>query len=270
MTSQRRITAALRAAREERRVARVPYVTAGFPELDSTPEIVKALVEGGADAIELGLPFSDPIADGVKVQHSTFRALQNGMTTPSFLELVTTLRRQGVEIPLIVMTYYNPILAYGQDAFVRDAAAASLDGVIAVDLPPDEAAELASKCKAGGLDFIPLLAPTSSYDRIELAVGEASGFVYCVSIAGVTGAREKLPEGLGAFLRRVREKTELPLGVGFGISRPEHIEALRGQADAAIVGSALVDVIEQSPRGEVGERVQKYVEVLTGRKKARI
>ena len=265
-----RIEGALGAARAEGRVALVAYITAGYPERDSTPELVRALVEGGVDAVELGIPFSDPMADGVSIQRSTFRALQNGVTAKGVLEIVRKLRREGVVIPLIVMTYYNPILAYGQDAFIRDAVAAGVDGMIAVDVPPDEAQELAARCRADGLDFIPLLAPTSTDERIALAAKEASGFVYCVSVAGVTGAREALPEELGGFLGRVRKQTELPLAVGFGISRPEHVEALRGKAEAAIVGSAIADVIEGSPRGEVGAKVREYVEVLTGRKKARI
>lgn len=266
----RRIEETFAAARSSGRIALVPYLTVGYPELDSTPDLIEALVEGGADALELGLPFSDPLADGVSIQRSTFRALQNGVTPRSVLQAAREARERGVVIPLIVMTYYNPVLAYGQDAFVRDAVSAGIDGLIAVDVPPDEADELAACCRDGGMDFIPLLAPTSSDERIALAVKEASGFVYCVSVSGVTGAREALPEELGAFLRRVRSQTNLPIGVGFGISRTEHIEALRGQADAAIVGSALVEVIERSPRGEVGAKVREYVEVLTGRKKARI
>ncbi len=265
-----RIERTLFAARDEGGVALVPYFAAGYPDLDSTAELVRAAVDGGAAAIELGIPFSDPMADGVRIQRATFRALQNGVTPRSVLESARKLRDEGVVIPLIIMTYYNPILAYGQDAFVRDAVAAGIDGIIPVDVPPDEAEELAARCRTDGLDFIPLLAPTSTDERIALAAKEASGFVYCVSVAGVTGAREALPEELGAFLQRVRRQTKLPLGVGFGISRPEHIEGLRGKAEAAIVGSALVDVIEHSPRGEVGAKVREYVEVLTGRKKARI
>jgi len=143
------------------------------------------------------------------------------------------------------MTYYNPILAYGQDAFIRDAVTAGVDGMIAVDVPPDEAQELAARCRADGLDFIPLLAPTSTDERIALAAKEASGFVYCVSVAGVTGAREALPEELGVFLGRVRKQTELPLAVGFGISRPEHLAELAPLADGVVVGSALVRCIEE-------------------------
>jgi len=265
-----RIEEALARARSDGRVALIAYVTAGFPEPDATPALVQALVDGGADAIELGLPFSDPLADGASIQRASAKALKGGMTAARCLELVRDVRGRGVVIPLIVMTYYNPILAYGQDAFVRDAAAAGLDGLIVVDLPPEEAGELAAECRAGDLDLIPLLAPTSTDERIALALRLASGFVYCVSVAGVTGAREALPEQLGGFLARVRRQTKLPLAVGFGISRREHVEALTGKADAAVVGSAIVDVIEASPHAERQERVKDYVEVLTGRRKASV
>jgi len=184
--------------------------------------------------------------------------------------LIEKLRASGVVIPLVVMTYYNPILAYGQDGFVRDAASAGGDGLIPVDVPPEEADELSALCRSAGLDYIPLLAPTSTDERIALAVRLASGFVYCVSVAGVTGVRQSLPQDVGVFLERVRRQTELPLGVGFGISRREQVEALRGKADAAIVGSAIVEIIEASPQELREEKVRQYVEVLTGRRKARV
>jgi tryptophan synthase alpha chain len=265
-----RIGQALARARNEGGVAVMAYLTAGYPEPGATPGLVRAVVEGGAAAIELGVPFSDPLADGATMQKAGVRALQSGMTAARCLGLVKELRNAGVVVPLVVMTYYNPILAYGQDGFVQDAAAAGADGIIAVDVPPEEAGELSSGCRAEGLDLIPLLAPTSTEERIALAIGVASGFVYCVSVAGVTGAREALPAEVGPFLQRVRRQTELPLAVGFGISRREHVEALRGQAEAAIVGSAIVDLIEESPRAERETRVKEYVEVLTGRRKARV
>ena len=264
-----RIHEALARAKGEGRVAFIAYLTAGYPEPDATPALVRALVEGGADAIELGIPFSDPLADGVTIQRSSFQALQGGMTPARGLQIIRDLRNEGVVIPLIVMTYYNPILAYGLDGFTRDAAAAGTDGLIVVDVPTEEAGELVTQCRANALDLIPLLAPTSSDERIAQAVRLASGFVYCVSVAGVTGARRALPQELGAFLERARRKTDLPLAVGFGISRREHVKALQGQADAAIVGSAIIDVIEASPRAEREVRVKEYVEVLTGRRKAR-
>jgi tryptophan synthase alpha subunit len=166
------------------------------------------------------------------------------------------------------MTYYNPILAYGQDGFVKDVATAGVDGIITVDVPSEEATELSSRCRSEGLDYIPLLAPTSTDERIALAVEQASGFVYCVSVAGVTGARKALPKELSPFLQQVRRRTDLPLGVGFGISTRDHMESLTGVADAAIVGSAIIDVIEASPRDEREERLQAYVEVLTGQRQA--
>jgi tryptophan synthase alpha chain len=268
-TSSSRIEQALTRARDEGRVGLVCYLTGGYPDPKETVGLVRALVDGGADAVEIGIPFSDPLADGTTIQRASYRALQAGTTPRRCLELIREIRASGVVIPLIVMTYYNPILAYGQDGFVRDAAAAGVDGLIPVDVPPEEALELAGCCRAEGVDLIPLVAPTSDDERIAAAVGLASGFVYCVSVAGVTGAREALPQELAAFLARVRRQTKLPLAVGFGISRREHIEALSGQAEAGIVGSAIVDVIEASPRSEREAKVREYVEVLTGRRKAR-
>ena len=270
MSGPNRIEQALLRARSEGRVGLIAYLTAGYPEPDATPALVRALVEGGVDAIELGNPFSDPLADGVSVQRASVQSLNGGMSTTRCLELAKELREGGVVIPLIVMTYYNPVLAYGRDRFVTDCAAVGLDGMIAVDVPPEEAEELVGRCRAEGVDLIPLVAPTSSAERIALAAAQASGFVYCVSVAGVTGAREALPSELTSFLERVRSQTELPLAVGFGISRREHVETLLGQADAVVVGSAILDVIEASPRAEREKRVKEYVEVLTGRRKARI
>jgi len=254
--------------KREERVALIGYLTAGYPEPDATVGLAQALVAGGADAIELGLPFSDPLADGVTMQRANLKALEQGMTVARSPELIEDLRAAGVVIPLIVMTYYNPILAYGQDGFIKDVAEAGADGLIAVDVPPEEADELSQGCQGAGLDFVPLLAPTSTEERVALAVRQASGFVYCVSVAGVTGAREALPEELGKFLQRVRKQTDLPLGVGFGISRREQVESLKEDAHAVIVASAIVEVIEAAPRDEREERLQAYVEVLTGQRQA--
>lgn len=264
-----RIAEALSRAKAEGRVALVTYLTAGFPEPGATAGLLRALVEAGSDAVEIGIPFSDPLADGPTVQRASQRALAGGITVHAALDIIAESRNAGVDIPLIVMTYYNPILAYGQDGFVQDAAAAGVDGLIAVDVPPEEAGELSALCRAHGIDTIPLLAPTSTDERIALAAEHAAGFIYCVSVTGVTGARDELPSDLGAFLARARRQTDLPLAVGFGISRREHVEALTGQADAAIVGSAIVEVIEGSPRDEREEKVREYVEVLTGRRQAR-
>ena len=265
-----RIDEAFARAKAEGRVAFIAYLMAGYPEPDATVAIAKALADGGADAIEIGLPFSDPLADGATIQRASMKALEGGMSVLRCPELIREVRAAGVVIPMIVMTYYNPILAYGQDRFVRDVAAAGADGLIAVDVPPEEAGELAARCRAESVDLIPLLAPTSTDERVALAVEQASGFIYCVSVAGVTGAREALPEELGAFLERARRQTALPLAVGFGISRREHVEALQGRAEGAIVGSALVDLIEAAPRAERETRVREYVEVLTGHGTSRL
>jgi tryptophan synthase alpha subunit len=265
-----RIGETLDRTRREHRLALVAFLTAGYPEPAATPGLVRALADGGADLIELGIPFSDPLADGSTIQRADFRALEAGITPAACLHLARNLRNEGLEIPLVLMGYYNPLLAYGLEAFVADAARSGVDGLIAVDLPPEEGEELRSLCTARGLDLVPLLAPTSDERRTRLVVERASGFVYCVSVTGVTGARQALPADLPQFLRRVRTHTSLPLAVGFGISRREHLEALEGLAEAAVVGSAIIEVIERSPPSVREERVKEYVGVLTGRRGARV
>jgi tryptophan synthase alpha chain len=227
---------------------------------------VRALVEGGADMLELGAPFSDPLADGTTIQRSNLVALQHGVTTRTCLEAVRQLRAGGLEIPILLMGYYNPILAYGPEAFAADAAAAGVDGLIIVDLPPEESGSLQEACRVRGLDLVYLLAPTSTPERTALVARQASGFIYCVSVTGVTGARSSLPPELPAFVEGVRRQTMLPLAVGFGISRREHVEAVGRIAEIAVVGSALIDVIEGSPAEEREERLRAYVEVLAGRR----
>jgi tryptophan synthase alpha chain len=242
-------------------------VTVGYPDVEATLRLVPALVAGGADIVELGVPFSDPLAEGTTIQRSSHEALQKGVTPAVCLEVVKQLREQGVAIPLLLMGYYNPILAYGIDRFARDAGAAGADGLILVDLPPEEATEVQTACADRGLDLIYLLAPTSSDERIALVAGRASGFIYCVSLTGVTGARGEISPELREFLARVRGHTSLPLAVGFGISRREHVRAV-GElgADAAVVGSAIIDIIDSAPAEEREEKVREYVEVVTGRR----
>jgi tryptophan synthase alpha subunit len=218
--------------------------------------------------LELGVPFSDPLADGATIQRANFTALQHGVTTSVCLEAVRALREQGLEVPVLLMGYYNPILAYGLEGFAVDAAAAGVDGLIVVDLPPEEAGPLQEACRARGLDLVYLLAPTSTPERVALVARQASGFVYCVSVTGVTGARSALPPELPAFVERVRSETTLPLAVGFGISDREHVEAVGRIAEVAVVGSALIDVIDSSPAQEREARVRAYVEVLAGRRGA--
>jgi tryptophan synthase alpha subunit len=231
---------------------------------------VPALAEGGADVIELGIPFSDPLADGVTIQRSTFQALLQGVTPGTCLDLVRRLRAGGCEAAIALMGYYNPIMSYSAAAFVRDAAAAGADGLIVVDLPPEEASELMAACREHGLDHIPLVAPTSSDARIKALVKDASGFVYCVSVTGVTGVRASMPEELAAFVKRVRAQTPLPVAVGFGISSREHFLSVREVADAAVIGSAIIQEIERAAPAEREERVKHYVEVVTGRRRTAV
>lgn len=264
-----RIAKALARARAEGRIALMPFIVAGHPTPAATPGLLRTLFDAGADAVELGVPFSDPLADGATNQRANEAALRQGMTLGRCLEAVREARRSGATGAIALMGYYNPILAYGLDRFVADAAAAGVDGLIVVDLPPEESEELRGRCREQGLDLIYLLAPTSSDARIGMVAKRASGFVYCVSLAGVTGARDRLPEELPAFLRRVRAQVTVPLVVGFGLSKPEHVEALRGLADGAIVGSALVNVIDHAPPGACEANVRDYVGVLTGRSGAR-
>jgi tryptophan synthase alpha chain len=248
----------------EGRTGLILFLTAGFPDLDATLELVPALAQAGADCIELGVPFSDPLADGLTIQTSSFQALENGVTLDTCVELVGKLRYQVPDTPLVLMGYYNPILSYGLPRFGHDAEQAGVDGVIVPDLPPDESGPLVEVCRPRGIHVIPLLAPTSTDTRIEMACGTASGFIYCVSLTGVTGAREDLTSGVFRLLERVRRYTELPLAVGFGISRREHVESVGRVAQAAVVGSALIKVMMDSPRQELVDRARQYVAGLNG------
>ena len=261
-----RIAQMFERSRAEKRVAVMPFMTVGYPDLDTSIELVKAMVAAGADAIELGVPFSDPLADGPTIQRASYQALQQGTTPAHAIDMVAALRRAGVAVPLILMGYWNTFLAKGEDRFISDAAAAGADGFIIVDLPPEESDGTQALCRKIGLDLIYLLAPTSDDRRMAEVLKRASGFIYCVGVVGVTGARAQLADELPDFLRRLRAKTGLPLAVGFGISKREHVEALRGLADAAIVASALIDIVESSPREQRVERVRSYVGVLTGRR----
>ena len=264
-----RIGQTMAGLRKEGRLGLVAYLTVGYPDKEATLRLVPALAAGGADMVELGVPFSDPLADGTSIQRASHHALQQGVTPALCLDVVKELRAGGLAIPLLLMGYYNPILAYGIDEFARDAAGAGVDGLIGVDLPPEEAARVQAACADRGLDLIYLVAPTSSDERIALVAAQATGFVYCVSLAGVTGARGQLPSGLPEFLARVRRHTSLPLAVGFGISKREHLEGVAGLgAEAAVIGSAIIDVIDRAPAGEREERVREYVEVVTGRQRA--
>lgn len=244
-----RLAGAFARARAEGRTALVPFLTAGYPTLEESERLFAALARGGADVIEIGVPFSDPLADGATIQRTSERAIANGVTLADCLAMVKRLRADGVETPLVLMGYYNPILQYGVERFAADAAAAGADGFIVPDLPTEESDDLLEASRRHGRDLIFLLAPTSTDQRIAAVAGRASGFIYCVSLTGVTGGRTELPD-LTGYLGRVRAATDLPLAIGFGISSPEHVRQVGAVADGAIVGSALINEIDAAPEGE--------------------
>jgi tryptophan synthase alpha chain len=249
---------------QEGRTGVFPYLTVGFPTIDDTLSLAPALAEAGADLIELGVPFSDPIADGPTIQAASFDALQQGVTLTKCLEVCKTLRGNGLETPLVLMGYYNPILSYGIDAFARDAALAGADGAIVPDLPPEESTLLREALKAQGLPLISLLTPTSTDERIAEACALAEGFIYCVAVTGVTGARREVSTNAFELLDRIRKHTTLPIAVGFGISEREHVESLAGHAQAAVVGSALINVIHSAPPDERLRRAGDFIAKLAG------
>lgn len=227
--------------------ALIPFVTAGDPDLDTTREILRALEQNGADCIELGVPFSDPMADGPTIQRASERALEKGTSLPGILEMVREFRR-GSELPLILFGYYNLFFRYGLKRFTLAAKAAGVDGLLCVDLPPEESGELKQWADRRGLDTIFLLAPTSDGTRIKLVAERGRGFVYYVSVTGVTGARRRFDDHLNAQVARVRRYTSLPVGVGFGISTPRQAAWIASFADAAVVGSALIEIMEKTDR----------------------
>lgn len=262
-----RIPATFAHLRAEGRTGLVAYITTGYPSLAETPALVAALVDGGADLVELGVPFSDPLADGTTVQRATQVAVEAGVTLADVLAVCREVRARGIETPLVAMTYLNLILAYGLERFATDAAEAGLDGVIPVDVPPEEGGPLKAALAARGMDVIHMVAPTSTDARVARVAEASSGFVYCVSVAGTTGARSTLPEDLPTFIARVRRHTDLPLAVGFGVSRPEHVASIGQLCEAAVIGSAIIEVIDQAPPEQRVERLKTYVEVVTGRRR---
>lgn len=223
--------------------ALIAYVTVGYPSIEATLEVVPLLARSGCDIVELGIPFSDPLADGVTIQKASFHALNNGVSPHICLEVAGQLRRKA-NVPLVFMTYYNPVLSYGLEAFCRDCVRSGVNGLIVPDLPPDEGAELDAISKRLKLDLIYLLAPTSTEERIRLVAQRSRGFIYLVSVTGVTGARESLPVGLESFIAKVRSITGQPLCVGFGISTPQQAAQVARLADGVIVGSKVIQLME--------------------------
>ena len=250
--------------RSDGRPGLVTFTTAGDPDLPRSAEILKALDRAGADVIEVGVPFSDPLADGPVIQRATERALAAGGSLRTALAMITGVRPH-IAAPIVVFSYANPMLRLGVDAFARQAAAAGVDGVLALDLPIEEAGPFRETLAASGIDTIFLLSPTTTDVRIQKAARLGSGFLYGISRLGVTGARAQVASGAEAMVRRIRAQTTLPIALGFGISRPEHVEEVCAYADAAVVGSALVAIVGEAG-GTAGlvPRVENYVRWLRG------
>jgi len=249
-----RIDEKFSALKSRGRTALITFITAGDPDLETTAKILRVLERSGADLVELGVPFSDPMADGPTIQRASERALQKGASLPRILRMVREFRRDS-EIPLILFGYYNPFFRYGLKRFTREASRAGVDGILCVDLPPEESGELKRWTDTRGLDTIFLLAPTSDAGRIRLVARQGGGFVYYVSVTGVTGARRRFEDHLHAQVARVRRYTSLPVGVGFGISTPEQAAWIASFADAAVVGSALIEVMEKADQNQ--EKVKR-------------
>ncbi len=242
--SDSRIEKRFAAVKAEGRGALVAFVTAGDPDYDTSLEIVKGLPAAGADLIELGMPFSDPMAEGPPVQASSLRALQAGMTLAKTLTMVREFRKGDGDTPIILMGYYNPIYSYGVDRFVKDAKVAGIDGLIIVDLPPEEDAELCLPALEAGIHWIRLATPTTDDKRLPVVLNNTSGFIYYVSIMGITGTAAVPTDHVREAVTRLRRHTELPIAVGFGIRTPEQAAAIAGVADGAVVGSAIVDAVK--------------------------
>ena len=237
-------------AKAEGRTALLPFVTAGYPDMATSEAVARSLIAAGADLLEIGVPFSDPMSEGTTVQRSSQASLAQGTTLADCLALAGRLRKNGVTIPLILMGYTNPFYQYGFDRLTKDAVANGVDGFIVPDLPAEESDDLLAACRATGRDLVFLVAPTSTDERLRLVASKASGFLYCVSLTGVTGARSDLAAGLPEYVGRVRAVTDLPLVVGFGISSAAHVSTVGRYADGAVVGSALINAVDAVPPAE--------------------
>jgi tryptophan synthase alpha chain len=224
--------------------ALIPYITVGYPTVETTLKAVPLFTRIGCDIIELGIPFSDPLADGATIQQASYEALRQGVTTGVCFEVAQELRRQ-VQIPLVFMTYYNPVLKFGLEQFCSKCAEVGIDGLIIPDLPPEEGKGLEKSVKKHSLDLVYLLSPASTEERIKLVTSRSTGFIYLVSLTGVTGARDRLPEQLESFVSDVRRRTKKPLCVGFGVSTPEHARRVAKVADGVIVGSRIVQLLNE-------------------------
>ena len=257
-----RIQQTLEDIRRNGKKALVPFLTAGDPDVPTTVELIHALIESGADLIELGMPFSDPMADGPTIQAASERALAAGTTVADVLDIVRTVRRNS-NVPIVLMGYYNPVFHYGPGRFAADAADAGVDGLLLVDLPPEEAGEIHSDLKRAGIDLITLLAPTTPEARMAELAGVAEGYLYYVSMTGVTGSQKVDADAIEAAVRKVQEKSRVPVAVGFGISTGADAAAVGAFADAVVVGSALVKIIEAHGKSaDLLPRVKAFISSL--------
>ena len=257
-----RISATFERLRQQKEKALIPFITAGYPDLSTTRRLIFQCEQCGADLLELGVPFSDPMADGPIIQHASESALAQGTSLERILGMVKTIRRKS-SIPIILMGYYNPFFKFGLKSFTRAAQAAGVDGLLVVDLPPEEAGEMKTHTDRAGLDLIFLLAPTSGPERIDSIVKHATGFIYYVSLTGVTGVRSKLDRSIRNQLETIRKKSPLPIGVGFGISTPEHAKTVARWADAVVVGSALIKIISGSTsKAEAVQNAGRFIRTL--------
>ncbi|MGD9832501.1 MAG: tryptophan synthase subunit alpha [Piscinibacter sp.] len=254
-----RIAATFEALRARGRKALIPYVTAGDPYADASVDIMLAMAKAGADVIELGVPFSDPMADGPVIQKASERALAKGIGMPQVLQIVRDFRARDAKTPVVLMGYANPVERYGVDRFVADAAAAGVDGVLVVDYPPEECEAFAGKLGAKGLDMIFLLAPTSTEQRIREVGRIASGYVYYVSLKGVTGAGHLDTAAVAGMVPRIKQHVKLPVGVGFGIRDAQTARAVAAVSDAVVIGSALVQLLETLDRGSVAAAAADFI-----------
>ncbi len=264
MTISNRLDQTLKKAREEGRSVLSPYVTIGFPDLETSIDVAEAILRNGGDMLEVGVPFSDPLADGPTVQKTSFQALENGTTVKKCLDAVRQLRSRGIDAPLMMMGYYNPFFHYGVDKFVRDAADAGVDGLIVPDLPPEESAEFEALCAANNIHQIQFVSLTTTDERIEYICKHASGFIYCVAVLGVTGARKDMRADIFGLVTRVKKHTEVPVIQGFGVSTKEHVESIATYADGAIVASAMFDAIENAPADQKVQAAVDFVKALKG------
>lgn len=237
-----------------KRKALITYVTVGYPSVEATLDIVPALAGWGCDMVELGIPFSDPLADGATIQQASHRALLNGVTPEVCLDVASKLR-QKTDVPLLFMTYYNPVFSFGLEAFCLGSAEAGIDGLIVPDLPPEEGYALEGLASQSGMDVVYLIAPNSSEERVDLVARRSRGFIYIVTVTGVTGARQQLPAGFEDFVARVRKRTTLPLCVGFGISNADQARWAASLADGVIVGSRIIELLDGHPPAELREFV---------------